>query len=277
MEADSPHSIIVTPDYQGKALSKTSDGAFTDDFTRALVEDSQQSPSRLWMVGINGLPTQEMMIIAGSVRVQSGSLIIEPIVCEGKGVIPTLDQCYRKAIQDYPGAALLIRKDGREHPQAAVRILEEKIPADFDHIGVGLTYEEGMLGANDREGDKDLRALVKAELGFTLSHAHGMQGIAMKHLPETHAIMLYIKKMMQERYSIQLAWGYDLLMRLVSVLSGRRFGEVEVPAVVKREDRSVDKIKTQIENWGKVLTYGKELFLEAREAFCRQRMMNNNS
>jgi hypothetical protein len=263
------NTIIVTPDYQGKALAKNPKGEFSDDFTQALITDSQNGPSRLWMVGINGLPLQEMNAIAETSRDHIRSLLIDPLVCEGKGIIPTLDQSYRRAIEQHSGSQILIRKDGREHPTSAVRTLEEMVPAKYDHVGVGLTYGEGMLGANDRKGDEDLRSLVKGELGFELSHAHGMQGIAMEHMPDTHALMLHIKQMMQDRYGIQLAWGYDLLIRLVSVLSGRRFMEIEVPAVIAREDRPADKIKTQIDNWGKVIKYGKELFPEAREAVRR--------
>lgn len=253
----------MTPDYQGRSLQKDAEGAFTDTFTQQMVRDTG-AEHRVWMVGMNGLPTAEMVGIADGVRGQVGRLHIDPVICEGKGIIPTLDQCYRRATQEYSGAEVLIRKDGREHPQSAVPLLEANVPREYDHVGIGLTYEEGMLGPNDRQGDADLRAMAQQELGFELSHAHGMQGIAMRHMPETHKIMLSIKQMMRERYSIELAWGYDLLFRLVSVMSGRKFLEIDVPAAIKREDRPPEKIRTQIDNWGKVLRYGKALFPEAR-------------
>lgn len=253
----------MTPDYEGKSLQKDAEGAFTDTFTQQMVNDTG-AEHRVWMVGVNGLPTAEMVKIADGVRGRVSRLQIDPVVCEGKGIIPALDQCYWRAAQEHHGAAVLIRKDGREHPQSAVSLLEVKVPREYDHVGIGLTYEEGMLGPNDRQGDTDLRAMVKQELGFELSHAHGMQGIAMRHMPETHRMMLSIKKMMLERYGIELAWGYDLLFRLVSVMDGKKFLEIDVPAVVKREDRPAEKIRTQIDNWGKVITYGKTLFPEAR-------------
>lgn len=263
MDNEGITTVIVTPDYQGKSLQKNAEGAFTDTFTQQMVEDTG-AEHRVWMVGINGLPTTEMVKIADGVRGRVIRLQIDPVVCEEGGQIPTIDQCYQRAVQKYASAALLIKKDGREHPQSAVPLLEAKVPGEYDHVGIGLTYEEGMLGPNDRQGDTDLRVMVKQELGFELSHAHGMQGIAMRHMPETHRVMLRIKQMMRERYSIELAWGYDLLFRLVSVMSGRKFLEIDVPAVVAREDRPAEKIRTQIDNWGKVIRHGKALFPEAR-------------
>lgn len=265
MVHESTRTVIVTPDYQGKSLQRDGEGRFTDTFTQQMIDDVG-AEHRLWMVGINGLTSGDMLKIADSVRGQVGKLQIDPVACEGKGIIPTLDQCYQRAVQEYPDAEILIRKDGREHPQSAVPLLEAKIPGEYDHVGIGLTYEEGMLGPNDRQGDKDLRAMVREELGFEISHAHGMQGIALRHMPETHRIMLQIKQMMRERYGIELAWGYDLLLRLVSVMGGKKFLEIDVPAVVKREDRPTEKIRTQIDNWGKVVIIGKALFREAVEA-----------
>lgn len=269
LHSESPRSVIVTPDYQGKALTRNSEGQFTDEFTQALVGDSCHT-QRVWMVGINGLPAEQISAIAKNVRGNIGALCIDPIICEEKGIIPTLDKCYQHAIKNYPGVPLLIRKDGREHPQSAVNILENLVPSQYDHIGVSLTYEEGMLGHNDRKGDVDLRAITKDELGFELSHAHGMQGVAMQDMPEVHATMLQIKQMMQERYGIRLAWGYDLLIRLVSVLNGKKYTEIEVPAIIAREDRPTEKIKTQIDNWGKVVTYGKALFEEAHDTVTKK-------